>query len=97
MSLSKFASQSQIIEDLIVGHITENAHLYLPSPPILDEIQPRFKSPKSSYWNTTWGRLLMDPDVQDPKSRAGKIFRLQFRLPWYLDFNFLMPSSRFDG
>ena len=76
MSLSKFASQSQIIEDLIVGHITENAHLYLPSPPI---------------------RLLMDPDVQDPKSRAGKIFRLQFRLPWYLDFNFLMPSSRFDG
>ena len=30
MSLSKFASERQVIEDLIVGHITQNAQLYLP-------------------------------------------------------------------
>ena len=31
MSLSKFASERQLVEDLIVGHITRNAHLYMPN------------------------------------------------------------------
>ena len=33
----------------------------------------------------------MDPATQDPLSRAGKLFRLRFRLPWDLFSNFLLP------
>jgi len=91
MSLSKFASEEQIVEDLIVGHISRNAHLYMPND--MPEVgkQPRFKSSKTDYWDSTWGRMLVDPETQDPSSRAGKLFRLRFRLPWELFNNFLVP------
>ena len=48
MSLSKFASERQIIEDLIVGHITQNDHLYLPKTIPLIGKRPRVHSPKTN-------------------------------------------------
>jgi len=91
MALSKFASERQLIEDLIVEHITQNAHLYLPEPVSVDGIRSRFKLPKTNNWDTTWGRMLADPETQVPTSRAGKLFRLRFRVPWDLVNNFLVP------
>ena len=91
MALSKFASERQLIEDLIVDHITQNCHLYLPEPVSVDCIRPRVKLPKLNYWDTNRGRMLTNPETQIPTSRAGKLFRLRFRVPWDLFNNFLVP------
>ena len=66
MSLSKFGSERQVIEDLIVGHITQNAHLYLPKPDPVDEFRARFKQQRTNYEETPWGRMLTDPSTLDP-------------------------------
>ena len=66
MSLSKFASERQVIEDLIVGHITQNAHLYLPKPDPVDGFRARFKQQRTNYEETPWGRMLTDPSTLDP-------------------------------
>ena len=43
MSLSKFSSERQLIEDLIVDHISKNAHLYLPNLYPAEGIRSRIK------------------------------------------------------
>ena len=35
-----------------------------------------------SFWDTPWGLLLSDPNVNNPKTKEGKLFRRRFRLPF---------------
>ena len=34
------------------------------------------------YTQTNWGKFLVDPEVKDPDSRKGKLFRRRFRVPY---------------
>ena len=43
----------------------------------------------TNFWDTPWGKLIQHPDVRDPATKTGKIFRRRFRLPFPL-FNHLV-------
>ena len=34
------------------------------------------------YSLTNWGKFVVDPEVRDPDSRKGKLFRRRFRVPY---------------
>ena len=37
-----------------------------------------------NFAQTNWGKFILDPAVQDPYSRQGKLFRRRFRVPYVL-------------
>lgn len=38
----------------------------------------RSQIPRANYAESTWGRMLQDPRIQDPDSREGKLFRRRY-------------------
>ena len=59
-----------------------------------DVIHRRNKGPKINYWDTEWGRLMLDPTTMDSKSHNGLKFRRRFRLPFPLFQDVLVPICR---
>jgi len=47
------------------------------------------------WWQTTWGRLIRCPDVNNTSTYNGKIFRKRFRLPHRL-FDYLVQHCKAD-
>ena len=67
-------------------------HVYLrPNHPELSKFEAVSEGLKKNYWQTAWGLMLRDPEVQVPTSRLGKLFRLRFRMSWDLFHNYLLP------
>ena len=38
--------------------------------------------PRPDYMDSTWGKMLQDPTIRNPHSRAAKLFRRRFRVPF---------------
>jgi hypothetical protein len=41
------------------------------------------------FWDSNWGKLIMNPSVENPRTVEGKRFRRRFRLPFHL-FKYLV-------
>jgi hypothetical protein len=83
------------LEEIIFRFLEED-----PSILELDEHQCfiRERPPKTDYWATAWGRMLLDPLTRLGYTKQAKNFRRRFRIPLQL-FNHIHPfisdSSRF--
>ena len=54
----------------------------------------RKRPQRIDFWETEWGRLVLDPSTLDPKSAQGLKFRRRFRLPFPLFKEVLVPICR---
>ena len=54
----------------------------------------RKKEKRIDYWDSAWGRLLLDPLTMDPTSSQGLLFRRRFRVPFPLFMEVLLPICR---
>ncbi len=94
MSLCVFSRESfderEVTEEWVRGY----SHLFEEDPPEIEQKRSRSRGPRIDYRQTAWWAMLQDPDVQDPLSRVGKLFRLRFRTPWDLYHNELLPMVR---
>jgi hypothetical protein len=87
-NLSDEQYRRKLAETFVLNHVFHNWQQYgFRLPPK----EPRKRLPRqkdSDFWETAWGRRLLHPDTQNPKSRLGKLFRRRFRLPYpvFLDF-----------
>ncbi len=52
----------------------------------------RKTEPRKDYWESLWGKWLLDPSLQIPGSRASKDFRRRFRVPYPLFKEVLVPQ-----
>ena len=62
-----------------------------------DEDEPSAKksrngSPREDYWNSVWGRMLLNPAIEDPESFVAKKFRRRFRVPYPLFKDVILPQ-----
>jgi hypothetical protein len=78
------------LEEIIFRFLEED-----PSILELDEHQcfTRERPPKTDYWTTAWGRMLLDPLTRLGYTRQAKNFRRRFRIPLQL-FNHIVERSR---
>ena len=94
MSLSVFSRESfderEFVEEWVRGYI----HLFEVNPPEIEQKRSRKRGPRIDYRQTAWWGMLQDPEVQNPLSKVGKLFRLRFRAPWDLYHNELLPMVR---
>lgn len=60
-----------------------NLRLNEPKPNVIS-FKPRlvFERKPEKYTESAWGRMLRDPNIQNPLTNAGKIFRRRFRVPY---------------
>ena len=66
-----------------------------------DECGPKSKRPKTlnvgprpDYMDSIWGRMLQDPTLRDHDSRAAKLFRRRFRVPFHMYQWIIMQCKR---
>ena len=65
-----------------------------------EESLPPRKKPRGFYgrckdvWDTNWGKMLRNPDVKDPTSRIGRLFRRRFRVDYELFDDLLVPICK---
>jgi hypothetical protein len=77
-----------IIENFIKKHVEKNYHRFLPT---LGK-RTRQTTPRPNYWESTWGKLLRDPNISNPMSSVSKKFRRRFRVPYKLFNEVLLPQ-----
>ncbi len=47
---------------------------------------------KIDYWQTKWGKMLLDPNINNPNSKVAKLFKVRFRIPFLLFQLYLVPQ-----
>jgi hypothetical protein len=57
----------------------------------------RTRRESPNYWESTWGRMLLDPSLLDPSSCTAKKFRRRFRVSYPLFAAVIMPLCRERG
>jgi hypothetical protein len=57
----------------------------------------RTRRESPNYWESTWGRMLLDPSLLDPSSFTAKKFRRRFRVPYPLFADVITPLCREHG
>ena len=84
MSFSKFSRGREDMRVILDTLITQQPHLleFVPSP--IQRNRSAKRPPAKNLWGTPWGRMIRDPEVKDPHSRLGRLFRLRFRMPFDL-------------
>ena len=53
----------------------------------------RYRIGKVNYWETEWGQLISNPNVNIPSSREGKLFKRRFRVDFGLFKNGLSQCA----
>lgn len=88
----EFAMTDKTLEEVIeevIQHLIEQ-----------EELAPktkRIRHTTPNYWESTWGRMLLDPTLSDPNSFYAKKFRRRFRVPYPLFAEVILPSCREHG
>ena len=64
---------------------------------IADEESPPTKrsrqtTEKPDYWTSVWGKMLTNPDIEDPTSFVARKFRRRFRIPYPLFKEVIFPQ-----
>ena len=94
MALSVFSRDFDDLRRLVEVWVRGNPRVFVPEPPRIEQIRGRKRGPPKNYWQTAWGLMLRDPEVQQvPTSRLGKLFRLRFRMSWDIYHNYLLPMD----
>ena len=60
-------------------------------PEVTGPKRTRKRKEKIDFNNSSWGRLIADPEVNNPESTAGRTFRLRFRVPFPIFDKVLAP------
>ena len=95
MSLSKFSlSEEELEEQAIESLLFEHIEDFVEEP--LHK-KKRCAKTRIDYWNTTWGRWLRNPLMQDPTSKMAKMFMLRFRVPFILFNEKILPMCIKDN
>ena len=72
-----------IIEDVIINDIEEEEHQ-----------KKRVRQEPPNYWDSTWGRMLLDPTLANSDFFAAKKFRRRFRVSYPLFSDVIIPLCR---
>ena len=70
-----------IIEDVITNDIEEE-----------ERQMKRVRQETPNCWDSTWGRMLLDPNFSDSDFFAAKKFRRRFRVPYPLFSDVIVPD-----
>jgi hypothetical protein len=57
----------------------------------------RIRRETPNYWESAWGKMLLDPCLLDPTSFISKKFRRRFRVPYPLFADIIIPLCREHG
>ena len=49
---------------------------------------------KKDYWKTPWGVMLRHPDINNPTTKLGRLFRRRFRVPFPIFDEILVRRCR---
>ena len=84
----EFEDDPTLVE-FLKAWIDDNEDLFMP------EIKKtRRRGRRFNYWDSEWGRLLLDPTIMDPKSPQGLKFRRRFRVPFPLFIEVIIPLCK---
>ena len=60
-------------------------------PDLVMANNPTKKRPeKVDFWQSNWGVMILHPDVRDPGTKLGKLFRRRFRVPFFIFENTIL-------
>ncbi len=57
----------------------------------------RDTGPRKDYWQSNWGQMLKEPSLSIPTSKAARLFRRRFRVPYLLFKDVLVPQCKQAG
>ena len=88
----KFEAETniEILQDWFQTHLDD----FEESDDEKDWYLPRESPKRIDYWKSNWGRLLDNPDLKNPISKASKLFQLRFRVPYILFKHFCSEVHR---
>ena len=87
MSTAYDLNDAEILVQIAEEYITQHAEELAP-------FKRRRRVVKNvDFSQTTWGRMLDDPETRDIHTRAGKTFRRRFRVPYPLFEELLVPLT----
>ena len=75
------------IEAHVIDYITSHADDYFPL-----KKKSRQSKKRPNYWDSVWGKLLLDPNIENPNSGPAKKFRRRFRVPYPLFKDVIVPQ-----
>ena len=94
MSFSKFSREREQMSVFIDTLITQHPYLFEADSVPIHRKRSVNRPPAKNLRGTPWGRIIRDPEVRDPSSRLGRLFRLHFRMPFDLFEEGLVPLVR---
>ena len=50
--------------------------------------------PNKNWWDTPWGRIILDPNIRDVNKIEGQTFRRRFRIPATFFLDYLVPECK---
>lgn len=77
-----------IINDFIKNYIEENYDSLFPTP----EKRTRRRLERPNYWASTWGKMLLNSEINNPNSNVSLKFRRRFRVPYKLFKEVIVPQ-----
>ena len=89
MNIKDFESLAKEETLIIESWINDNVEALYQQPRI--KKRRRFRKGKVNYWDTEWGQLIRSPNVRDPSSHKGKLFKRRFRVEFDLFHNRIVP------
>jgi hypothetical protein len=85
-------SAEEELEDSLISELFD--YKQQDDPPFSKKKRNRFVKSGISFWETLWGQLISHPNVNDPNSYHGKLFRRRFRLPFPAFLTLLLKICR---
>ena len=83
-----FEALKALVEAQVIDYVTSNLEHFFPS---LNRNR-RNSKPRPNYWESVWGKMLLDPTTEDPNSTTAKKFRRRFRVPYPLFQEVIVPQ-----
>ena len=81
--------------ETVQNWFNDNIHLFLQAEAeeiSYEKVYLRDNHAKVDYWQTKWGKMLLDPNINNPNSKVGKLFKVRFRIPFFLFQLYLVPQ-----
>ena len=81
--------------ETVQNWFNDNIHLYLQAEAdeiSYEKVYLRENHAKVDYWQTKWGKMLLDPNINNPNSKVAKLFKVRFRIPFLLFQLYLVPQ-----
>ena len=88
--------EDRLLEDQVIAFIIEEEEKLLHQQGKKKESQKRKRGEQErviDFWETSWGKLISHPDVDNPRRKQGKQFRRRFRIPYPL-FHYVVDCCK---